>query len=138
MHDIALENIVRCFRNRAAFLKWQLNHFVTYNKFRMLFIILSITGADLGFPLMEGVQNILCAQAHHERKTWVKSPGSSRGFLFMLSRAILALFLNILIQNGIKQKRSRSKFRGNPSGSATVLTSLFNVAICYCLLLIVS
>ena len=60
-----------------------------------------------------------CANAHYERETRIPFPQGSRSRLralealgiFMLSRAICALFLSILIQNGIKKKKhSRSNF----------------------------
>ena len=75
-----------------------------------------IARADPGFSFGGGgggAQKIMCAHAHHEREPQsplrpgfrahlLKGPGSSRGFM-MLSRAIWALFLSILIQNGIKK-----------------------------------
>ena len=60
-----------------------------------------------------GVQKIMCPHAHYERKTELtfdRGPGSSRAVL-VLSRAIWALFLSILIKNWIK-KHSWSNFRG--------------------------
>ena len=83
-----------------------------------------------------GEQKIFCVHAYYERKTQSLFRQPSRALLralealgfFMLSRAILASILSILIQNGIKKKKnSRSNFRRErlhvapPLGSATAI-----------------
>ena len=97
-----------------------------------IFIILSIAGADPGSSFRGGGAKYVVRASTSRARNLGKEP--SRGFSVTLSRAILALFLNILIQYGIKQKHSRSKFRGTPLDPPwyIILTSLFNVAIAYC------
>ena len=63
--------------------------------------VMSVIGADPGFSFRGGgAQKIICANAHYERE--IRSPfrQGSRARL-MLSSAIWALFLSILLQTGL-------------------------------------
>ena len=59
-----------------------------------------------------GAKPIMCVHAHHKCETW--SP-LRPGFL-MLSRAIWALFLSILIQNGIRKTNTVNQILGGGGG----------------------
>ena len=84
-----------------------------------------------------GLQKIICAHAHHEHEPrsplWPGSRARLRAlealgfFFFMLSHAIWALFLSILIQNGIEKNIVDQILGGRapvvpPSKSATDLS----------------
>ena len=100
-----------------------------------------LTGADPGFSFRRGEgRKMFCASTHITNaepnslsvgvQGPLKGPGSSRVIL-MLSRAIWALFLSILIIKKNDKKHSWSNFRGGggrllrPPGSATELRCIW-------------